>query len=180
MGEYDLPAAIEYITDKTGPNNKLIYIGHSMGTTMFYVMALKRPDCAVHIGAMMSLAPIAYLSHTKSPVKIVAPFAHNIEVIVVDRNYSYYFIILYKKSTKVLCANFLVKVPILSQLIARFIGANEFLPQNVFLKFLARYGCEIDTLEETICANVVFVICGFDKNQFNYVSALIKVYYRSI
>ncbi|XP_043268017.1 lipase 3-like [Venturia canescens] len=129
MGLYDLPAVIEYITNLK--NDSLVYVGHSMGTTMFYVMASKRPDIADRVRLMIALAPVAYLSHLKSPVKIIAPFADDIK------------------------------------LIAHFLGADEFLPQNILLKFLARYGCEIDTLEEKICANSMFVICGFDKAQFN-------------
>lgn len=85
MGLYDLPAVITYITNYK--SDTLIYIGHSMGTTMFYVMASKRPDVADKVRAMMSLAPVAYVSHVKSPVRIVAPFAHNLEVISSVRYY---------------------------------------------------------------------------------------------
>lgn len=56
------------------------------------------------------------------------------------------------------------------QFISKYIGEGQFLPQNILLRFLARYGCDIDVTEEKICANVLFVICGFDSSQFNYVS----------
>lgn len=50
-----------------------------------------------------------------------------------------------------------------------FLGINEFLPANIFLKILARYGCDMTTAEEQICENVLFGVCGFDAEQFNRV-----------
>ncbi|KAJ8675732.1 hypothetical protein QAD02_011518 [Eretmocerus hayati] len=79
MGIYDLPAVINYITKLTQKN--LIYVGHSMGTTMFYVMAVERPDIAKKVNAMFSLAPVAYIHRLRSPVKWPAPFAREIEAL---------------------------------------------------------------------------------------------------
>lgn len=36
MGKYDIPAAVDYVLNTTGAKD-LYYIGHSMGTTMFWV-----------------------------------------------------------------------------------------------------------------------------------------------
>ena len=36
MGKFDIPAALNYITDVTNAS-KISYIGHSMGTVMFWV-----------------------------------------------------------------------------------------------------------------------------------------------
>jgi len=36
MGKYDIPAAVDYILNNTQAND-LYYIGHSMGTSMFWV-----------------------------------------------------------------------------------------------------------------------------------------------
>lgn len=54
------------------------------------------------------------------------------------------------------------------EVIAHFFGEDEFLPQNNVLRFLAKYGCKENYFEEEICTNTLFVICGFDKEQFNY------------
>ncbi|CAG2061632.1 unnamed protein product [Timema podura] len=43
MGLYDLPAALELSLEVTG-QKQLYYIGHSMGTTMFFVLASSRPE----------------------------------------------------------------------------------------------------------------------------------------
>lgn len=67
MGVYDLPASIDYILARTRQRD-LFYIGHSMGTTMFYVMASVRPEYNAKIRLMISLSPVAYMGHIKSTV----------------------------------------------------------------------------------------------------------------
>ena len=52
----------------------------------------------------------------------------------------------------------------------KFLGANEFMPQNKIIRLLAKYGCELTEAERYICENTVFVLCGFDKEQYNAVS----------
>jgi lysosomal acid lipase/cholesteryl ester hydrolase len=67
MGVKDLPAVIDYIVGKTG-SEQIFYAGHSMGTTMFYVLGSERPEYNSKIRAMFSLAPVAFMSHLKSPL----------------------------------------------------------------------------------------------------------------
>uniref|UniRef100_A0A8D8UDK4 Gastric triacylglycerol lipase n=1 Tax=Cacopsylla melanoneura TaxID=428564 RepID=A0A8D8UDK4_9HEMI len=81
MGYFDLPAEIDFILNKTS-HAQLSYIGHSMGTTMFFVMASMRPEYNEKVLGQISLAPVAYLSHTQSPIRYLAPFALNIEKIM--------------------------------------------------------------------------------------------------
>jgi pimeloyl-ACP methyl ester carboxylesterase len=67
MGVSDLPAVIDYILEITG-SEQILYGGHSMGTTMFYVLASQRPEYNSKIRVMFSLAPVAFMSHLKSPI----------------------------------------------------------------------------------------------------------------
>lgn len=67
MGVYDLPASIDYILSLTRQRT-LYYIGHSMGTTMFYVMASTRPEYNSKVRLMISLSPVAYMGHIKSSI----------------------------------------------------------------------------------------------------------------
>lgn len=83
IGYYDLPAMIDYVLEKTG-HSKLYYIGHSQGTTAFYVMMSERPEYNAKIKGMISLAPIAYLSNQRSPVlKCFVYFLDILEVIYI-------------------------------------------------------------------------------------------------
>jgi len=80
MGVSDLPAVIDYILEKTGAQ-QIFYIGHSMGTTMFYVLGSERPEYNSKIRAMFSLAPVAFMSHMKSPViQLIAEFSDQVGV----------------------------------------------------------------------------------------------------
>nr|XP_018897743.1 PREDICTED: lipase 1-like [Bemisia tabaci] len=62
MGYYDMPAVVDHILNVTSYKN-LVYLGHSMGTTMFYVFASTRPEYNEKIALSFSLAPIAFVSH---------------------------------------------------------------------------------------------------------------------
>jgi lysosomal acid lipase/cholesteryl ester hydrolase len=66
-GVKDLPAVIDYILNTTD-HKQIFYAGHSMGTTMFYVLGSERPEYNSKIRAMFSLAPVAFMSHLKSPL----------------------------------------------------------------------------------------------------------------
>lgn len=80
MGVIDLPTMIDYVLEQTGQEN-LFYIGHSQGTTTFYVMASQLPEYNAKIRAMFSLAPIAYMSHMTSPLmQILSVFDGTLEV----------------------------------------------------------------------------------------------------
>lgn len=130
IGYYDLPAAIDHVLQVTGQKS-LFYIGHSMGTTTFYVMLSTRPEYNDRVMAGVLLAPVVYLGSCRSPIRYLAPYADD---------YQY---------------------------LAHLFGADEFLPQNAALQFFAKYGCELAMFELKLCENSIFVICGFDKDQFN-------------
>lgn len=75
IGERDLPTMIRYVLRKTG-YAKLHYIGHSQGTTSFFVMCHTHPMMQEKIQTMNALAPIAYMSNLYSPfVRFIAPFS---------------------------------------------------------------------------------------------------------
>lgn len=67
MGTIDLPNTIDYILDKTGEPD-LNYVGHSMGTAIFFVLCSEKPEYQEKIRSMAAMAPIAYLNHVKSPI----------------------------------------------------------------------------------------------------------------
>lgn len=79
MGYYDIPAMIDLILNVTG-HQKLYYIGHSMGTTVFYVMASTRPEYNNKIRAMFSLAPVVFQSNSAEIYKTLSRHRHEIMV----------------------------------------------------------------------------------------------------
>ena len=86
-----MPAMIDTIIEKTG-QEKVFYIGHSMGTTSLMVMANDRPEYLEKIYLAHMLAPIAYVDHMTSPIKYLAPFANQIGVCIqIFQNPTIYF-----------------------------------------------------------------------------------------
>ncbi|PSN34671.1 Lipase 3 [Blattella germanica] len=67
MGIYDLPAEIDYVLKITN-QQQVYYVGHSMGTTMFYVLMSMKPEYNAKVRHMTSLAPIAYMKNVQSPL----------------------------------------------------------------------------------------------------------------
>lgn len=107
-----------------------------MGTTMSFVLASTVPQVAKQLKVIVSLAPTAFMTHLRSPVRYLAPFSNDISWI------------------------------------ARYLGINEFAPSNKLLKLLS-YECE-KSYDKEICENLLFVIAGFNKNEFN-ISMLPKI-----
>lgn len=64
IGTIDLPTMIDYILDQTG-FPKLHYIGHSQGTTIFFVMCAELPEYNDKIHLMTALAPVALMGHVE-------------------------------------------------------------------------------------------------------------------
>lgn len=145
---YDLPAALYHITNTTNKAGEIIYVGHSMGTTMFFVLASSRPDVARNVKFMAALAPVAFMTHIKSPIR------YNLTVL--DwLNYSKICFIRYLS-------------PFVDDLawLAKHLGIKEFLPSNKIMKFLA-YDCLLLNQSKQICEDIIFVLCGFDRAEFN-------------
>lgn len=64
-GYFDLPAIVDYVLNAT-QQPKVNYIGHSQGTTDFFVMTSLRPEYNDKIQISFLIAPIAYMQHIRS------------------------------------------------------------------------------------------------------------------
>ncbi|XP_014293754.1 lipase 3 isoform X2 [Halyomorpha halys] len=67
MGSMDLPAMIDLILNVTA-KKQIYYVGHSLGTTMCFVLLSTKPEYNEKIRALFALAPIVYLNHLRSDV----------------------------------------------------------------------------------------------------------------
>lgn len=80
IGTHDLPAMIDHVVKITGEKN-MFYLGHSQGTTSFFVMAAERPEYQDKIKEMYAMAPIAYCGRMTSPfLQLISQFSVSIEV----------------------------------------------------------------------------------------------------
>ncbi|KAK9891680.1 hypothetical protein WA026_015648 [Henosepilachna vigintioctopunctata] len=82
IGTKDVPAMIDYILDTT-KQKALYHIGHSQGTTSFYVMCSELPEYNDKIIAHYSLAPVAYMTHAYSPlIRFISKFTGVVETLI--------------------------------------------------------------------------------------------------
>jgi len=78
MGKYDLPAMYDHILITT-EQPSLFHIGHSMGTTGFWIAMNERPEYNDVIKGMFALAPVAAVGHMTSPINKIAPYVNDID-----------------------------------------------------------------------------------------------------
>lgn len=79
VGIYDLPAMIDYVLRETG-QQRLHYIGHSQGTTAYFVLISELPNYGDKILSSQLLAPAAYMHNVKSPYVIwLATYLYSVE-----------------------------------------------------------------------------------------------------
>ncbi|NXE15358.1 LIPM Lipase, partial [Lophotis ruficrista] len=67
MAMYDLPAAIDFVLQKTG-QRQIYYVGYSQGTTIAFIAFSSMPDLAQKIKMFFALAPVVTMKYTKSPI----------------------------------------------------------------------------------------------------------------
>ncbi|CAG0903536.1 unnamed protein product [Darwinula stevensoni] len=78
MGKFDLPAILDAMTERTG-QEKLHYVGHSMGTVMFWVLSDQRPEYSCRFLSMHGMGPVARVDHMASPIRYMAPFVDQVQ-----------------------------------------------------------------------------------------------------
>ncbi|XP_049878411.1 lipase 3-like [Pectinophora gossypiella] len=82
VSQHDLPSIIDYIMEIKGWDVKINYIGHSMGTTVLFALLSTKVQYNKVLRAGYALAPVAYMTDIKSPIKILAKFANNIDYLM--------------------------------------------------------------------------------------------------
>ncbi|XP_069681265.1 lipase 3-like [Periplaneta americana] len=157
IGVYDLPAMIDYILARasrgSGSDMGLFYVGHSQGTTAFYVMASKLPEYNDKIHAMVSLSPVAFMYNVASPfVKLLAPFTGALPS----------FLTPLRRRPHRSVSRF-SKLPGLPELL----GGFEFLPESALAPLIGGLLCNKRVATSSICANVMFLVSGYDSQQLN-------------
>ncbi|KAL3269093.1 hypothetical protein HHI36_008175 [Cryptolaemus montrouzieri] len=80
MAVYDVPAAIDYIKDKTSQKSKISYVGHSMGSTISYIYSSIHPEHAKNnVDMLISIAPVVFLRYIKTWIALGSPLYNFLE-----------------------------------------------------------------------------------------------------
>jgi len=81
MGQHDLPKMLNYVLELTR-QEKLTYIGHSMGTMAFWVMMNNWPRMNAKVRLMVGLAPVTAPNlHRNSPLHPLATHSQRVKII---------------------------------------------------------------------------------------------------
>lgn len=83
IGVFDVPASIDYVLQQT-QQKSLIYVGHSQGTTNFFVMASERPEYNQKVKLAVSLAPVAFMPNI--PNSASKQLAKNVKILELIAN----------------------------------------------------------------------------------------------
>ncbi|KAM7073559.1 lysosomal acid lipase/cholesteryl ester hydrolase [Molossus nigricans] len=75
MANYDLPASINFILNKTG-QDQAYYVGHSQGTTIGFIAFSRIPELARKIKMFFALAPVTSLEFSTSPLTRLGQFPY--------------------------------------------------------------------------------------------------------
>ncbi|XP_071071886.1 lysosomal acid lipase/cholesteryl ester hydrolase isoform X2 [Dasypus novemcinctus] len=70
MANYDLPASVNYILNKTG-QEQLYYVAHSQGTTIGFIAFSRIPCLAKRIKMFFALAPVTLAEFSTSPLVVL-------------------------------------------------------------------------------------------------------------
>lgn len=85
IGYYDIPATIDYVLQQS-EQTKLHYVGHSQGSTAFFIMASERPEYNEKIESMHALAPAVFVKHAKSfIIRIIKHFIPSLYVSILPK-----------------------------------------------------------------------------------------------
>ncbi|KAJ8713467.1 hypothetical protein PYW07_013837 [Mythimna separata] len=127
IGNIDLPTMIDYALEKSG-QERLHYVGHSQGTTSFFVMGSMRPEYNAKIISMHALAPVAYMANNRSLLlRILASYSNDIESIASLIGFGEFMpnSVVFTWAGQALCRDEVVFQPICSNIMFLIGGWNE-------------------------------------------------------
>ncbi|KAK0159085.1 hypothetical protein PV328_010011 [Microctonus aethiopoides] len=136
---YDLPAMIDHVLAITF-KPKLLFVGHSQGTTQFFVMTSMKPEYNSKVGLAVCLAPAAYTGHLRGPVTQLAKLTYFGVVSCLDH---------------------------LQIWVGENFGYPEFRARSMWSKFVSSFLCHNDAPTQFLCTNALFLVAGFSKKELN-------------
>jgi lysosomal acid lipase/cholesteryl ester hydrolase len=80
LGEYDVPAFINYVLSVTG-QAKLVYVGGSLGSSIFFIAMVRHPELNNKIDRMFALTPLSSRRYSQNPFRRAAGIWRFIRVI---------------------------------------------------------------------------------------------------
>ena len=130
MGLYDVPAFTDFILKTTEGKNKIgklaAYIGHSEGTTQFFIGASLKPDYYKEkVNLFVALAPVARLEHSPNKLMVHASVIYKL-IEPLAKTTGFYSLIEFNRVEEFVHSKFCRMVPHFCQYLAEgFIDYNK-------------------------------------------------------
>lgn len=110
IGVYDMPAFVDYVLGSTG-KDELVFVGHSHGTTLFFIFASERPEYNKKIRLSVMLAPVTYTSKIFNPIGRILGDLLDVDRVCIDyivhsKTNAREFYVEKRKLKFYMCANF--------------------------------------------------------------------------
>ena len=160
---------------------QIFYVGHSMGTTTYMAMNSMDQSWADKVELAVFLAPVAYVGHMRSPVKVeliqssvfitlqfqlLAPFADQVQFVVDHMGLSSLQLIVRFPIAIAGMGNLTIPAFVSYHRLCLRLGFSarpgEFLPTNWMNDLLTHAACGPTPLQP-ICKNAVFLFVGYDE-----------------
>ncbi|XP_043266109.1 lipase 3-like [Colletes gigas] len=127
IGMFDIPAMIDHVLKET-KREKILYVGHSQGSTSFFVMASERPEYQQKLVASFNMAPAVFMSQATHPfICLLSPIVNDLNALMsmIGKNEfkpSGPFI---RTVAKIICDDDAPTQPICTNVMTLFGGRNE-------------------------------------------------------
>lgn len=82
MGQYDIPASIDYVLNETGQTRLASYFGYSLGCSVFFMSASHNPRLNDQVDMMIGIGPTVSVAHLNNYFRYMAPFVNLYQVSV--------------------------------------------------------------------------------------------------
>lgn len=80
MGQYDIPASIDYVLNVTRQEKLAAYFGYSLGCSVFFMSAAQYPRINDQVEVMVGLGPTVSVAHLNNFFRFLAPFVKPYQV----------------------------------------------------------------------------------------------------
>ncbi|XP_026482358.1 uncharacterized protein LOC113389552 [Ctenocephalides felis] len=168
VGNFDLPAMIDYVLNATG-EEKLHLIGHSQGCTDSVVMAADRPEYNDKLKSFQALAPAIFMTHDPNIFfQILARVKNQADWITSAIGLNEFL-----PSTGFIeeigkfYAKMMTGLKEFCAWLTSAIGLNEFLPSTGFIEEIGNFCQDDDWTQGILCSNVYFLLSGHNPDQLN-------------
>ncbi len=146
VGEYDVPATIEYVLRQTG-QEQLVFYGHSFGATVFFIAMIKHPELNAKVERMFAMGPTTSRHHSKNVLRHILPIVPSLMVVSGFFSFMSFFSRLFIE---------IFRLQMNQNMINRR-SHGAFMRYGMIPRWFMRWRCENEIWQAEICRDMYFL-----------------------